>query len=112
MKTVEIEANYNGFEYNNIHYSCSEAIKKDKKLILNEAETNHKNDLDNFYNKETLRPTKVRLYLDENNTPQFGMMIYVIDYKSDFNGRYACGNYYPIYDEVLIPHFFQGSICW
>lgn len=62
MKTAEIEATYNGFEY--------------------------------------------------NNTPQFGMMIYVIDYKSGFNGRYACGNYYPIYDEVLIPHFFQGSICW
>lgn len=113
MKIVELEeVTSNSFEYNDIHYSCSEAIKKDVEIILNEAEANHKNDLENFYIKETIRPTKVRLFLDENNAPQFGMIIYVIDGKSGFYGRYACGNYYPIYENILLPHFFQGSICW
>ena len=69
---------------------------------------------DEFYDRNTLRPRTMRLYVDENNIPIYGMIIYVIDYKKEQTSRSACGGYYPfVFDNsVLLPHPYQESICW
>lgn len=113
MKTVEVPISSDYAEYNNIKIDCRLAIKNDINLILQEAESSHKESFEKTYIKDSLRPNEIRLYLDNKNMPQFGMIIYIIDYKDRKNGRYACGNYYPLCDSMLLtPHPFQASICW
>lgn len=104
----------NGFEYQGKHYDCHYAIERDKKMILQEAETSHKDNFDEFYDRNTLRPYKIRLYVDDNNIPIYGMVIYIIDYKKEQMSRSACGGYYRfvIDNTVLFPHPYQESICW
>jgi hypothetical protein len=79
-----------------------------------EAETSYKDNFDEFYDRNTLRPRTMRLYVDENNIPIYGMIIYVIDYKKEQMSRSACGGYYPFEfdNSVLLPHPYQESICW
>lgn len=91
IKEEECPIKDNGFEYLGNHYDCYYAIKRDIKMILQEAETSHKYNFVGFYDRNTLRPYKIRLYVDENNTPIYGMIIYVIDYKEEQNSRTACG---------------------
>lgn len=104
----------NGFEYLGKHYDCRPAIKRDVKMILQEAETSHKDTFDKLYDRSTLRPDKIRIYVDEDNVPIYGMIIYLIDYKEENNSRYACGGYYRFEfdNSVLLPHPYQESICW
>ena len=117
MATIEKETYQikdNGFEYMDNYYDCQYAIKRDVKMILQEAETSHKDIFNELYDKNTLRPCKIHLFVDENNIPIYGMIIYVIDYKEQDNSRYACGGYYrfEFNNLVLLPHPYQESICW
>lgn len=114
MNYKEVEINKDSYRcnYNGTIYHCSYAIDKDKELITNEAITKHKDEFTREYDKNSLKPVKIRLFLDENDCPQFGMVLYEIKNTAHDYTRSACGNYYPIYEEWLLPHFFQGSICW
>ena len=114
MKYDTIKIKDNSFEYLNKQYDCSFAIKRDIKLIIQEAEISHKDTFDELYNRDSLTPQKVRLFLDDKENPIYGMIIYTIDYKNQNIKRTACGNYYPIsnWSDSLEPHFYQGSICW
>ena len=101
------------FDYNGEKYDCEFAIDRDKRMILQEAEINHKKTFNSVYNKETLKPYKVRLFF-VGDCPIYGMIIYTIDYKKEYCQRLCCGNYYPIstHFKGLEPHPFQASICW
>jgi len=103
----------NGFEYLGKHYDCQFAIKRDVKMILQEAETSHKDTFDELYDRNTLRADKIRIFVDKDNVPVYGMIIYLIDYKDGIS-RYACGGYYPFEfsNSYLMPHPYQESICW
>lgn len=114
IKKEEYPIKNNGFEYMGNHYDCHYAIERDMKMIIQEAETSHKDNFDEFYDRNTLRPRTIRLYVDENNIPIYGMIIYVIDYKKEQTSRSACGGYYPfVFDNSeFLPHPYQESICW
>jgi len=103
----------NGFEYSDNHYNCQFAIKRDIKMILQEAEISHKDTFNELYDKSTLRPDKIRIFVDGDNVPIYGMIIYLIDYKYG-GSRYACGGYYRFEfdNSMLLPHPYQESICW
>lgn len=105
----------NGFEYLGNHYDCHYAIKRDIKMILQEAEISHKDTFDELYDRNTLRPNKIRIFVDGNDIPVYGMIVYLIDYKEGGNiSRLACGGYYEFEfdNSVLLPHPYQESICW
>jgi len=112
IKKEEYPINGNCFEYDGKTYDCSYAIKRDIKLIIQEAETSHKDSFDELYDKQSLKADKVRIFLDKEDKPVFGMVTYIIDYKEENSGRYACGGYYPFWDDKLFPHPYQESICW
>ena len=113
MNYEHYEIEDNSFKYNGEKYDCSRAIKKDIKVILQEADNSHKDDFKRLYVRASLRPDKVRLFLDKNDNPMYGMIIYSVKYKEINVRRSACGNYYPISDSrELSPHPFQGRICW
>lgn len=114
IKNEEYPIKDNGFEYNGKTYNCSYAIKRDIKLIIQEAETSHKDAFDELYDKNTLRADKIRIFVDGDDVPIYGMIIYLIDYKGENNSRYACGGYYTFEfnNSVLYPHPYQESICW
>lgn len=117
MKIEEISINSNKFEYNGTIYDIESAVDKDKKLIIAEANESHKDSFKELYNIDSLSPKYVRLFLNEKDEVIYAMVIYIIKYKEDNNGRYACGNYYPIYTSstkknYLQPHPYQASICW
>jgi len=114
IKKEEYPIKDNGFEYLGKHYDCQFAIKRDIKMILQEAEISHKDTFNELYDKNTLRADKIHLYVDECNVPIYGMIVYLIDYKEENNSRYACGGYYRFeFDNlVLLPHPYQESICW
>lgn len=110
-KYEEYKMNGEYFDYNNNQYNCHLAIEHDKKVIIQEAETRY-NNFNELYDKNTLRADKVRVYV-LNNIPVYAMITYIIDYKNETGGRYACGEYYPIDSNyLLLPHPYQGSICW
>lgn len=88
------------------------AIERDTEMIIREAEISHKDNFDEFYDRDLLKPDKVRLFFDGNKSPIFGMVIYKIHQKKDDYWRSACGGYYPIYKNKLFPHPYQESICW
>lgn len=102
----------NCFEYDSKTYDCSCAIERDIEMILQEAETSHKDSFDKLYNRNSLKANKVRIFLDEKNNPVFGMVIYLIEYKNGSCKREACGGYYPFWENSLFPHPYQESICW
>lgn len=104
----------NCFEYDSKTYNCSYAIKRDVKMILQEAETSHKDTFDELYDRNTLRADKIRIFVDRDNVPICGIIIYLIDYKEKHNSRYACGGYYifELNHSVFYPHPYQESICW
>jgi len=112
IKSEEYPIKENGFEYLGKHYNCSYAIKRDIKMIIQEAEISHKDVFEKLYDKNTLKPDKVILFFDENKLPIFGRVIYKIHQKKDNYWRSACGGYYPFYEEDLFPHPYQESICW
>ena len=116
MATInkEFPIRENGFKYLGKYYYCQFAIERDIKLILQEAETSRKYTFDELYDRTTLRADKIRVYLDEQNIPIYGMIIYIIDYKNEKCSRYACGGYYPFEfdNSTLMPHPYQESICW
>lgn len=114
MKTEEIKMNSDSFEFNGKTYDCTLIVIKDKDLIIKEAEESHKEALYTLYERDSLHPDYVRLFLDDNDNPLYLMVIYLIKYRDNKHGRYACGNYYPINKEshYVIPHPYQGSICW
>ena len=117
MTTIKYEEHpveNNGFEHLGKHYACHYAIERDIKMILQEAETSHKDNFDEFYDRNTLRPEKIRIFVDGDNVHIFGMIIYLIDYREENNSRHACGGYYRFEfdNSVLLPHPYQESICW
>lgn len=114
IKKEEYPIKDNGFEYLGTHYNCHRAIERDIKMILQEAEISHKDTFDEFYDRNTLRADKIRIFISEDNVPIYGVIIYLIDYKEGNWGRYACGGYYPfVLDNfMLLPHPYQESICW
>lgn len=112
IKKEEYPIKDNGFEYDGKTYDCSYAIKRDIKLITQEAETSHKDTFDKLYDRQSLKADKVRIFLDKEDKPIFGMVIYLIEYKDKSWKRCACGGYYPFWDDKLFPHLYQESICW
>lgn len=100
------------FEFNGKTYNCTHAIKRDIKMIIQEAEASHKDSFDKIYDRQSLTPDKVRIFLDEKGNPIFGMVIYLISYKNGSGKRTACGGYYTFVKNTLLPHFYQESICW
>lgn len=109
---IELEIQDNSFTYNNVKYDCYFAIKTDKECILREAKDSHSDSFEELYDKSTLAPKKVRLFFNEQEDILYGMIIYTIKYRKDNWERCACGNYYPIWEHKLMPHLYQGSICW
>ena len=63
--------------------------------------------LDNY-----LKANKIQIFVDEDDVPIYGMIVYLIDYSNGKNSRYACVGYYPFWDDKLFPHPYQESICW
>ena len=114
IKRIEYPIKNNGFEHLDKHYDCHYAIERDMKMIIQEAETSHKDTFDKLYDRSTLRPDKIRIFVDGDNFPIYGMIIYRIDYKEENISRYACGGYYRFEfdNSVLLPHPYQESICW
>ena len=117
MATITEEYSIIGdcFEHLGKHYDCHHAIKRDVKMILQEAETSHKYTFDKLYDRNTLRPDKIRIFVDEDNVPIYGMIIYLINYKEENFSMCACGGYYRFVEfdnSVLLPHPYQESICW
>ena len=112
IKKEEYSIKNNGFDYLGNHYDCQFAIKRDIKLIIQEAETSHKDTFDKLYDRNTLRPNKIRIFVDEDDVPIYGMIIYLIDYREENDSRCACGGYHPFWDNKLFPHPYQESICW
>lgn len=112
IKKEEYPIKDNGFEYDGKTYDCSYAIKRDVNLIIQEAETSHKDSFDELYDRQSLKANKVRIFLDKEDKPIFGMVIYLIEYKDKSWKRCACGGYYPFCDDKLFPHIYQESICW
>ena len=121
MKKEEIKiTSLNKFEYNGLEVKINNQVfETDIKLILDEAKS-HK-DFESLYDKDSIKPDHIRLFIDENNEPIFAMVVYAIMYKSkDYDvlgdGRCACGNYYPIFTinkkRYFEPHNYQASICW
>lgn len=118
----EIKLNGNFFEYNGKKYSCEYAIKRDIVMITQEAECNHKNEFENLYVGDSIKPYEIRLYTNEKDIPIFGMIVYFVPFTEEYkkecwgDGRSACGGYYPIkeYGQFagLRPHSYQESICW
>lgn len=102
----------NSFEYLGNEYDCEIAIELDKNLITQEAEMSHKNSFNELYDRNSLEPYQVRIEVDDNENPVFGMIVYTIKYKNENTKRTACGFYYPIYNNMLSSHHYQGSICW
>lgn len=100
------------FEYLGERYRCSFAIRQDIESIIMEARASHRDSLIKLYDQSTLKPVKIRIYVDDKRAPVFGMVLYTINYKDSELQRNACGNYYPIWDNWLMPHPFQASICW
>ena len=109
LETIGMSSNI--FEYRGEKYDCQVAIETDIELILRNAEISHKEDFEQLYDKDSLKPDKVKLYMDNNQNPMYCMIIYTINYKNNIS-RLACGNYYPIHDNKIYPHPFQASICW
>lgn len=113
IKNEEYPIKNNGFEYLGKHYDCQSAIKRDIKMILQEAKDSHKDTFDELYDRSTLRPYKIRIFVDEDDAPIYGMIIYLIDYKEGNCSRFACGGYYQfVFDHFFTPHPYQESICW
>lgn len=114
IKEIEYPIKDNGFEHLGNHYYCQYAIRRDVKMILQEAKKSHKDTFDILYDKSTLRPHKIRIFVGEDNIPIYGIIIYLIDYKEGNNSRCACGGYYRFEfdNSVFLPHPFQESICW
>lgn len=112
MESVECPIINDCFEYNERMYDCGCAIERDIKMILQEAETSHGDSFDKTYDRQSLKANRVRIFLDEEGKPVFGMVIYAIEYKDEIWKRSACGGYYPFWEGKLFPHFFQESICW
>lgn len=100
------------FEFDGEIYECNYAIERDIKMIVQEAETSHKDSFDKIYDRQSLAPNKVHIFLDEKGNPVFGMVIYLIEYKDKSCKRYACGGYYMFFENNLWPHPYQESICW
>ena len=111
IKKEEYPINGNCFEYDDKTYDCSYAIKRDVKLIIQEAETSHKDSFDELYDRKSLKACKVRLFF-ENGQLSYGMVLYTIHNKVDNYERCACGGYYPFWEDKLLPHLYQESICW
>lgn len=114
IKKIEYPIKNNGFEYMGNHYDCHYAIERDVKMILQEAEISHKDTFNELYDRNTLRADKIRIFVDEDDVPIFGMIIYLIYNKKENYRRYACGGYYRFEfdNSVLLPHPYQESICW
>lgn len=114
MATIDCPIKDNGFEYLGNHYDCQLAIKRDVKMILQEAETSHKDTFDEIYDRNTLRANKIRIFIDKDDMPVYCIIIYLIDYKDKSSSRCACGGYYPFEfsNSSLMPHPYQESICW
>ena len=89
IKKEEYPINGDGFEYLGKHYDCELAIKRDIKMILQEAEISHKDTFDELYDRNTLRADKIRIFVDGDDVPIYGMIIYLIDYKEQNNSRCA-----------------------
>lgn len=109
---LEFPIENGSFEHKGETYDCRFAIECDIKQIIQEAEISHKDSFDKIYKRESLSPNKVRVYLDNDGSLMFGMVLYLIDYRYDNAQRWACGNYYPFWANLLSPFPYQGSICW
>lgn len=117
MVTEDIEVIGGKFEYHGETYDCSHLVRRDIETITREADDTHKGVLDSLYKRDTLKPIKARVYIDDKGTIVYLMLIYTIDYKESLHKRTACGDYYPVSkmdssDTLLLPHSYQGSICW
>lgn len=112
MKTYEQPMEGNSFEYDGTNYDCKRAVRKDTESIIRQAEATHKDAFHRLYKTDSIKPEKVRLYVDEKESIVYAMIIYTIDYKVGSVSRTCCGNYYPVMNNTLCPHLFQGSICW
>jgi hypothetical protein len=91
MKEEKYSIVDNHFEYDGKNYDCSYAIERDIKMILSEADESHKDSFDKLYDRQSLKADKVSIFLDEENKPVFGMVIYLINYKNENSQRFACG---------------------
>lgn len=113
MKYENYSLNGEIFEYQGKKYDCTLAIRRDKKMILQEAEISHQESFLQTYDKDSLKVEKIRVFFDSNDVPVFGIIVYRIDYKDGSSSRSACGGYYPLSEDFgLLPHPFQESICW
>ncbi len=114
MTSIEYPIEDSGFEHLGNHCDCQHAIERDIKMILQEAETSHGDTFNELYDKDTLRADKIRVFVDKDNVPLFGIIIYLIDYREGNSSRCACGGYYRFgFDNSsFLPHPFQESICW
>lgn len=117
LETEEIRvADAAHFETMGMRCDIGLAVETDVKAILKEAGESHADELDSMYDTGGIAPDKVRVFMSDG-APVFGMVIYTLPYRDGKGGahavgRYACGHYHPIYDGMLCPHPYQGSVCW
>lgn len=121
IKETEIYFNEEctGFTHNREFYDCKYLFAFEKQQILTEAEHSHKDEIENMYDKDSLKPVRVKLYLDNNNKIMYLMVVYEILYKDHSGGRFACGayqiskNFFRSADKTIVGyHMYQDSICW
>lgn len=124
MNIKDIEVYFNeegtGFTHNGEFYDCEHLVAFEKLQILAEAKHSHKDDIENIYDKDSLKPLRVKLHLDDNDKIMHIMVVYEILYKDHSGGRYACGayqvskNFFKKADgkTVIGYHPYQDSICW
>lgn len=119
MKTKEKETPVidGKFEHGGRSFDCSHLIKRDKAVILREADSSHADTFDRLYDRDSLKAVKAKLNVGEDGSIEWLMIVYTIDYKApDTSKRTACGDCYPFYElkeGVLFNMYpYQGSICW
>lgn len=112
MKRKESTIKDNYFVYNLMKFDCTRAIKKDIECIVRQAEATNKEEFHELYKTDSIKPEKVKLFVDDNDNIVYTLILYTIEYKDGNLTRCACGNYYPVKRNTLFPHSFQGSICW
>lgn len=67
QEEVKFNKEGTGFIYNGDFYDCEFLTKIEKSQILLEAENSHKDEIENLYDKDSLRPFTAKLYLDAND---------------------------------------------
>ena len=112
MKKIEYPIENSSFAHNGVMIDCKYALKLDKTIIIRNGRRTHREEFVKCYDSKSLKPKKINLYVDKDNNPVYGYIVYTIHNKKADYDRLAVGGYYPIWENKLMPHPYQTSVCW